>query len=173
MKAKLLAILAVLVLFLLIYLYTREFAIISNTLETGRLLLVSLLAGALVSGLLLRLLRKSIRPLQKHIPEWVTVTVLAFVFSPLLVSRLNRAIAVTKYVPFEFVREEAYYASAYGLLKGEKPEPTGYRLYVKQGTKQYRFKYKSQAYYPMTNKGEEVLLPIAHGFLGIRVMKLR
>ncbi|MFN0035993.1 MAG: hypothetical protein ACKVUS_13100 [Saprospiraceae bacterium] len=69
--------------------------------------------------------------------------------------------------------ETAYFASGYGILKGEKLKPTGWRLTVRQGRRERRLKYKSQAYYPLTKPGEEILLPVRRGIFGARVVLLK
>ncbi|MEZ4919956.1 MAG: hypothetical protein R2792_12710 [Saprospiraceae bacterium] len=173
MKTRLLAIGIVGLFFFLIYLYVREFPVFSNTLNIQALWLYAALTGCVILVLVYFIFNHRIRFIKQQRPEWVALIVCSFLFSPLWVSLLNRSIGETKYESFEFIREEAYFASGYGFIKGEPMKPTGYRLQVKYGDKTYQFKYKSQAYYPLSKRGDSILLPIKHGLLGIQIMKLK
>ena len=66
-----------------------------------------------------------------------------------------------------------YFASGYGVLKDEKIQPTGYYLLVRQNGQMHRFKYKKQAYYPLTKPGEVIMLPVQRGIFGPRVVLLK
>ncbi|MFM8490221.1 MAG: hypothetical protein ACKOCH_28085, partial [Bacteroidota bacterium] len=66
-----------------------------------------------------------------------------------------------------------FLASPYGVLKGEKPKPTGYRLKVRYQGRELSFRYKSQAYFPLTKPGEEILVPVRKGVLGFYVVLLK
>jgi hypothetical protein len=116
--------------------------------------------------------RKRLLPLEEHLPEVGTTVVFCILFAPLCASLLNRASGTTEYESFEFVSEMPYLSSNYGLLKGEKLKPTGIRLKVKEQDKLYLFQYKKQEYFPNTEPGEKVLLPMRKGLLGFRVLEL-
>ncbi|HRI59140.1 MAG TPA: hypothetical protein PK228_05445, partial [Saprospiraceae bacterium] len=83
------------------------------------------------------------------------------------------ALGTTGNQSFEFVSETPYLASNYGVLKGEKLQPTGYYLMVKENGREIRFKYKLQSYYPLTKPGEKILLPVRKGLFGCRVILLQ
>lgn len=164
---------AVLVFFGLIWLYTREFPVFSNTIGVRNLVVLALFLGALCGGGLVYALRHRLTPWERHYPEVGILLFVSILFAPLLVSLINRAGGSRTHQSFEFISEQAYVASGYGLLKGEKIKPSGYRLYVKEGDRVLQFQYKTQAYYPLTRRGEAVLLPVQKGLLGFRVMELR
>ena len=172
-SVRLLAFIAVLFFFGLIWLYTREFPVFSNTIGAKSLVLGSLLAGALAGSGLLYALRHRLTPWGNHLPEVCTILAFSILFAPLFGSLLNRAGGGKQEQSFEFISEQPYLSSNYGLLKGEKIKPTGYLLYVREGKCILRFQYKSQPYYPITKPGEAVLLPVHKGLLGFRVMDLR
>lgn len=161
------------VLFAIIWLYTREFPVLSNTIGVRWLLIGAGMAGALAGGSMLYALRHRLTPWEQHLPELFTILIFSVLFAPLFISLANRAGCKTEYQPFLFESELPYFSSNYGLLKGEKIKPTGYSLRVKEGNKLYRFLYKRQPYYPLTQPGDTVLLPVCHGWLGFRVMELR
>ena len=92
--------------------------------------------------------------------------------APLPASWINRGFGKPGFASFEFVSETSFYASGYGLLKSEKAAPNGFLLTVRENGRFIKFKYKRQAYYPNTAKGEAIMLPINAGLLGARIMTL-
>lgn len=167
------AAIAVVILALLMWLYVREFKILSNTLEIKGLVVGSVLTMAILVGGLLWKWRDRFIPLDRHFPEIVMIGVFSLLFAPLFGSLLNRSLGTNAEKSFDFVSETAYYASGYGVLKGEKLSPSGWRLSVAQNGKTYRLKYKTQAYFPLTKPGEKVLLPIRKGLFGVNIVQLR
>jgi hypothetical protein len=88
-------------------------------------------------------------------------------------SWLNRGLGSTGYQTFQFVSEKAFVASGYGFLRGEMVKVSGYHLTVTEQGRVHKFKYKKQAYYPLTRQGEEISLPVIHGLFGSRVILLK
>lgn len=172
-SVRLFAAAAVLLFFGLVWLYTREFPVFSNTIGVRTLVLASCLAGALAGSGMIYTLRHRLTPWGRHLPEVAIILAFPVIFAPLFGSLINRAGGELEHQSFGFISEQPYVSSNYGLLKGEKIKPTGYRLYVKEGARVLKFRYKSQAYYPITRQGEIVLLPVRKGLLGFRVMELR
>lgn len=171
-RTQLPAIAGVIALFALIGLYVREFAVFSNTIHAGRLVVTGMLLGLAGAVFALYLLRRRLAPWKNHLPEYGTILLFSLLFSPLLLSLFNRGLGKNTHESFEFVRESPFYASNYGILKGETIQPTGYRLYVRRRNQEYVFQYRKQAYYPITKPGEKVLLPVRKGVLGFRVIEL-
>ncbi len=169
---RILSLLAVLVFSLLIWLYVREFAVLSNTLEVKGLVIGSMLVGGLISAGLIWRWRNRFTPWERHFPEVVLMLVFSVLFAPLFGSLLNRSLGESTTQSFDFVAETAYFASGYGILKGEKLTPTGWRLTVREGKTERRLKYKKQAYFPLTKPGDKILLPIRRGVFGVRVVEL-
>lgn len=172
-RPKIYAFLAVLALFVLGGLYVREFAFLYNSIGVKGLVAGSLLVAlaAAVAGLWLG--RERFTPWKRHVPEILLILFCSVLFAPLFGSLLNRAFSLKEYHSFEFVSEAPYFSSGYGLLKGEKIEPSGYHLTVREKGQLHRFKYKGQAYYPLTKPGERILLPVRRGIFGVRVILLK
>ncbi len=170
---RLLSFLAVVLFSLLLWVYVRELAVLSNTLEVKGLVIGSMLVVAALTGGALWYWRERFTPFERHFPEVVLILVFSVLFAPLFGSLLNRSLGKDETQSFEFVAETAYFASGYGILKGEKLTPTGWRLTVREGKRERRLKYKSQAYFPLSKPGDKILLPVRQGILGARVVQLR
>lgn len=159
--------------FILICLYVKEYPLLSNTIEIVPLLIGSFMAGLLLAGLIIWRFGQRLRPWSAHAPELNFIVLLCLIFAPLAGSWLNRAFGKTTYQSFVFVAESPYIASAYGLVRFQKVQASGYHLFVRDKERNYRFKYESQSYYPNTKPGESILLPIRTGLFGIRIMMLQ
>ncbi|TNE62185.1 MAG: hypothetical protein EP344_05225 [Bacteroidetes bacterium] len=171
-QLKMLAMAATVIFFLLMWLYSREFPVYTNTIGAARLVTGAIITGALLATGIIYFFRHRLSPWDRHLPESGSIIAFCLFFSPLFASLLNRASGTVDYRRFTFVSEEPYLASNYGVLKNEDIKPTGYRLIVKDQGEQYRFQYKKQAYYPITQPGEPVLLPVRKGLLGFDIVEL-
>lgn len=172
-KERLAAILSVLGLFGLIWLYTREFSVFSNTIGAQKIVFGSMVAAAALILAAVWRFRERFKPWSNHVTELLLLGVFGLLFAPLFGSLLNRGLSHCEYQPFEFVSETPYLASGYGILKDEKIRPTGWYLTVREGKTLRRFRYKTQAYYPISRPGDTLMLPIKKGFFGVRVMDLK
>ena len=168
-----LAIAAALLLSILMWLYMREFSVFSKTLEIKRLVLISLLGGTLLAVGIVWLWRSRFMPWEEHFPTAVMILIFSLVFSPLFGSLLNRGLGHEETQSFGFIAETAYYSTGYGVLKGEKLKPTGWKLLLLEGNQEWRLSYKGPACFPLTKPGEQIILPVKQGFLGVRVVSLK
>ena len=158
--------------FVLIALYVREFAVFSNTIEVRGLVMGSMLVMAGLLGAGIYRFRARLQPWERHLTEVILVVVFGVLFSPLFGSLLNRAWGTTAYEPFDFVAEEAYVATGYGLLREQKFKPSGYRIRVVRSGKYYQFRYKKQLYFPLTRPGDTISLPVRRGLFGVGTVVL-
>ena len=172
MRERLIAVLVVTVFFGLIWLYVREFAVLGNTMYIRVLLIIACVSGLLSAGTAIFLFRKRFSPWKRHLPEMLSIAAVCVLFMPPAFSWINRSAGALSHEPFEFVAESPYLTTQYGIIKGEKVKPSGYRLYVLKEDRLYTFQYKNQAYFPLTKPGETVLLPVRHGLLGFPVVQL-
>jgi hypothetical protein len=170
---RLFSILLTLLFFALIWVYVKEFPILTNTIGVKWLLGGALTAGLLIASLVVALSFKKLSPPGRHIPELLFIGSVSLIFSPLFASLLNRYPGTDELRSFEFVSETPFLASQYGVLKGEKLKPSGYRLKVRYQGRELSFRYKSQAYFPLTKPGEEILVPVRKGIFGFCVVTLR
>ena len=172
-RIRLLAIAAVLLIFSIIWLYTREYPVLGNTIGVRWLIIGAALTGAGLGAGILYALRRHLTPWENHLPEVFNIVIFTILIMPLFASLLNRVGGKTEFQTFLFESELPYVSSGYGILKGEKIKPTGYVLRVKDGDRLLRVQYKHQAYFPLTQAGERIMLPVCQGLLGFRVMELR
>lgn len=170
---RLFSLLLSLLFFALIWVYVKEFPFLSNTMEVKSLLIGALISGLLIAALIIALSFKKLAPLGRHIPELLFIGSVSLIFSPLFASLINRNLGTDELLSLEFVSETPFLASQYGVLKGEKPKPTGYRLKVRYEGRETTFKYKSQAYFPLTKPGEKILVPVRKGVFGFSVVMLK
>ncbi len=156
----------------LIALYVREFAVFARTLEVRGLVIGSMIVGLLLIGAGILGFRRRLQPWERYGTELILVAAFGVLFAPLLGSLLNRAAGSMTYQTVEFVSEVPYMTAGYGVLKGEKIQPTGYRLRVRESGRLYRLRYKKHAYFPLSRPGDTVSLPVLTGLFGVRVMEL-
>jgi hypothetical protein len=158
----------------LIGLYVLELRYLFNTIEFRRLLLLSWLLMAFVLGGVLWRYRARFMPWGRHFPLLAIIVVPSMLFAPLFGSLLNRVVARSEYQTFQFINERAFVTSGYGFIEGQEIKPSEWRLWVQEGAKTHQFKYKSQAYFPISQPGETIQLPVRRGLLtGIRVVTLK
>jgi hypothetical protein len=168
-----LAVLVTIIFSIMMLLYVREFSVFSNTLEIKRLVLISMLGAGVMTVGAVWFWRSWFMPWEDHFPTAVMILIFSLVFAPLFGSLLNRGLGHDETQSFDFISETAYFATGYGVLKGEKLNPTGWKLRIREGEMDWRLSYKSQAYFPITKPGEKILLPLRQGIFGVRVVSLK
>lgn len=161
--------------------YGLEIKWYKRYLEAGRLLLSSLIGGA-VLGVLLgfafrqmseRYRQQSFEPLERLQIHLITLLLCLF-FAPLFGSWLNRGLSFgqASRVPFIYFEEQPYASSRYGYMKGEKIEPDGYYLYVVRDERLYRFDLPKSVASDL-KRGDTIELPIRRGALGFSFLDSR
>ncbi|HLP95751.1 MAG TPA: hypothetical protein VK168_17025 [Saprospiraceae bacterium] len=173
MPQRLLAAVLVILFGCIVFLYVREFRYLSSTIGVKWLVAGSMLVVAVLTSAGLWRWRDRFTPLDRHLPEVLLISVFSVLFAPLWGSLINRALGKETHRSFIFESETAYYASGYGILKGEKLKPTGWKLRVNDGGVSRLFTYKSQSYYPLSKPGDVILLPITKGLFGFEVIELK
>jgi hypothetical protein len=171
-KFKLIAIAAVLAVLGVIRLYMLEFPVFTNTIHAQMLVSLSILVGLLISGNLFYVFRARFMPLELHLPEFFSTLIFTLFLSPLLGSLLNRGLGHTEHHSFEFLTEKPYASSTYGMMLHHRIHQTGFLLEVRDQGELWQFRYRKQAYYPLTKPGDPILLPMRVGLFGFRVMLL-
>ncbi len=166
---------AVLFLIALLGLYVREFPVFDNIIGVARLVFTAMAITVGCALFLLFLNRKRIAAMEDKLPLIFAVVIFPAIFAPLFGSLANRlGASEADERSFIFQKEEQFRMSRFGFLKSlQKEPPTGYHLFVRDGEKKYRFRYKKQAYFPLTKPGEVVLLPVKTGLFGFPIVDLK
>jgi len=173
MKIRLYALAAVAIFVGLMMVYVRELDCLSNTIGLKPLLWGSLLVVASITAALLWRFRDRFVPLENHFPEVLCIAVFSLLFAPLWGSVLNRVVATKGSRTFLFISERTYFSSGYGWMRQESPKPTGWMLTVNDKGKVRQFRYKKQPYFPITQPGETIELPVVKGVFGVDIVDLR
>jgi len=109
----------------------------------------------------------------ERIQVYTFCIVLSTVFMPLLGSLSNRLLS--PYSPesrtFEFVKEEAYFADRFGMIKGELPQPSGYYLFFYRDGHLERLSTKEPLGEGL-EKGDTLSLTIKKGLWGFEWVKI-
>jgi uncharacterized protein YacL len=166
MSYKIIATIVVTLIIGVIALYALEFQRFENTVDVNDLLWKSILAGGFAGAVLgFRLSEITKEPVEK-MQIWVACLLLPALFSPLLWSLGNRLLSKevveTKMVFFE---EKPRYVSRFGVVKGEKPTPTDWYLFVQYEGNIERFKYENQRFEGV-RRGDTIMLKLRRGLLG-------
>lgn len=157
----------------LIWLYVREFPHFGNSINMRRLVWGSIAVVLSFSAGLLWFWRERLTPADRHLPEITFLLLIPPLFAPLAGSLLNRTFAPETEISFTFLSEKPFVATPYGLIKTDQVEATGYELIVRDAAgEEHRFRYKKQAYFPLTKPGESILLPFRDGHLGTQVLEI-
>ncbi len=169
-----------LLLLALVIAYGVEIRHFKDLLHPGRLMGYSALAGLLLGiglGFVLRAALEKRRGRRFEPLERVQIHIITFLlcmfFAPLFASWLNRSLASKEVVwlPFVFYREEAFYSNRYGLPKGEKPEATGYHLYLfDQDIEETHLFTLPVPVAKGLAQGADIKLPFHRGALGVYIL---
>jgi len=152
--------------------YIYEVNIWQNTLHPLYLVISATLLCLLLGGFLVWKLRPRLTPVHKHLPELFALLFLLVVLCPLFVSLLNRSLGTETYQSFEFIAEKPHIFTQVGRAIRGKPVKEGFELTVRDGRQIRTFRYKKQAYFPLTKPGEPIMVPITRGLLGSNIVNL-
>ncbi|MEZ4892241.1 MAG: hypothetical protein R2778_04410 [Saprospiraceae bacterium] len=150
--------------FVLIYLYVQEFPILSNTVGGKYLVIASMVVGLLLSLMFIFYNKTRFQPYDHHRPDITFIIVCSMFFAPLLGSWLNRSLGTTTDQSFKFISEKPFYASGYGVIKGEKMKVSGYHLLVKGKTGNIVSSTKNKHTSRLQNLARKFYFPLEKGF---------
>ena len=157
----------------LIVLYVLEFKYFHNTFATSVLVFYSLLVGLIVGLILAYLFRASATDLTETVQIYVFFVSMCMIFMPLFGSLTNRLLDVSplELREVEFVEEMPFYSSRYGLLEGEKMEPSGYYSFFYHEARLERIKTDRPLFFE-SKRGDNVEIFVKRGFWGFEYMPL-
>lgn len=157
----------------LVVLYAFEFKYFHNTFSASKLVFWSLCAGLLVGLFLASRFNKSAEDLTGTIQIYVFFIIMCMVFMPLLASLTNRWLDddEVELREVEFVDEVPFFSSRYGIMEGEKLEPTGYYCFFYHEANLERIKSDKPLFFER-ERGDNVEIFVKKGFLGFEYMPL-
>lgn len=172
LRTRMYAILGVLGFVACVLAYVREFPHLNNTIGVGKLVFWAMLAALLATLAAIVVKRQRFLPLKKHLPELVLVLIVPILFAPLAASCLNRWVGRDGYHSFEFLSEKPFIPGNIALFDRRQPRPDGWELFVREGYTGYKFRYRKQAYFPISKSGDNIQLPVRRGLFGFEVVVL-
>ncbi len=158
--------------FLFIVLYAIEFSFISRTFEVSGLIGRSVVVGILMGCGLGYFVTRYADELLEKVQYFIMVLVLSILITPLFGAMSNRLLAGKPETKnFEFIQEEPYGASRFGIIEGQEPTVDGYFIFfVKDG--QFERIKSPVPKFPNKEKGDQIQLAIRNGLWGYEFVDL-
>lgn len=148
--------------------YTFEFQYFNRTLHMRTLAVLAMIVGAGAgAGVAFRLQRLATDWLER-VQIFVGCIFAAIILMPLLASLSNRLLSfrATKNIAVEFVEEEPYYGSRFGIRSADgQAKPSHYRSFIYRDRDLLKIQTRN-ALFPDASRGDTVLLPIKKGRWG-------
>lgn len=161
------------IVFGLIILYVFEISWFQRTLHATPLLLFSLLIGSIIGLIAAYYYRDSAEDLTERVQIYIFFLVVGMTFAPLLGSLSNRLLArsAVREVPAVVYHIQAKYASAYGVIKGEKPAVTQWKIALEtpDGLLQLILK---EPIFTEVERGDSLYLHVKKGLWGAEFLDL-
>lgn len=156
---------------LLIVVYVFEFKYFDRTLNVKKLVVGSLLFGLTLGLFLGYKYRSSARDLTERFQIYTFFVFICVIFMPLFGNLSNRLLsfAPARVMEVEFVEESAFYASNYGVIKGEKIKASGYYFFFYRDGKLERIK-NNKPLFPDKARGDMVPLRVKKGLWGFQLV---
>ena len=157
----------------LVVLYVFEFKYFHNTFAASFLVLYSLLFGLVMGLVLAHFFKSSASDLTELVQIHVFFVAICMIFMPLFGSMSNRLLDFhdLELREVEFVEEFPFYSSRYGLLEGEKVEPSGYYSFFYHEARLERIKSARPLFFE-SQRGDNVEVFVKKGFWGFEYMPL-
>ena len=167
MKLFLKSVPVLLLIFGVIYGYSREVPYFSNTFGIQYLFFRALLLGAFVGGILGWFVSKKVTDESDRVPLFLLCLVACLAVFPLVVLKTNHALSKNTPLSIKviFQKEEPLRTSRFGIAKNAVVPIDAFYLYFKKDSKTERIRSKTQSFRNV-EAGQEIELPIKHGFWG-------
>lgn len=159
-----------LLIFGLIFLYTKEITFFQNTLNLSRLLVSAVLGGLVFGAVLGWFLGKERKERIEQFQLFLGVTVVSVLLMPLLLSRINRQVSTkTTTEEMQLIRMETFAGSRFGNLAELKENPDGFRAFLNRNGTIIRLQ-KEDPPFPEDKVGKQVSVPVTRGILGFELV---
>lgn len=150
-----------------IVLYVGEIRYFDSYIEVGKMLSIAFAAGLAAGILLGYALRGKAESLTEKVQIYIFGIVVCMIFAPLPVSLVNRHLdfSAPREEVVQIVNVEPQFASAGGLLEGEKATPNQVRVEFLHKNERYDFTSKNLRFVGM-ERGQETSLTFREGLFG-------
>lgn len=158
----------VILFFVFIFVYVNEFDHFNLTINAKKLVIPSLLIGGAIGAGIGWYLQRGQREPIVRVQIILACFFAGLIVAPLFASLSNRMLSWKKpqYAEVEFVKEEPYFSSRFGAIKGESQMPSGYYLFFIYKNKLIRVTL-DQEYFEGVEEGDFIRIPIKTGLWGI------
>lgn len=153
--------------FLFVWLYVMEFKYFDRTFSVKKLILGTMLFGALLGLVWAMNWKKQLSDQVDRLRLFLSLIIGLGLVMPYFGSLANRLIARTpvRYETVEFIGETPYFASRFGVIEGETLKPTGYYVFFFRHGQLERVK-STVSMFPENERGDAVTIPVRKGILG-------
>ena len=161
------AILGALLLFFVITLYALEFSHFSQTFNIKSLIFTALAIGFLIGCVLANTYRKKMVEQVDKMAVIFGSIILSMLIMPLVMSLSNRLLSFNKAVDkkYEFIKEEAFGSSRFGMVEGMNEDVDGYHIFFVRDGIYERIK-SDKPLFDDVKKGTSINLPVKRGLFG-------
>lgn len=151
-----------------IVLYVKEFYYFNRTFALGRMVGIAMVVGLLVGWLIYLRMRRFAEDGVDRMRVFAFCVIPTILFMPLIASLSNRLLSSGEGVetPVSFVSQEPFLSDRGGLIKGEKIQPSGCRLFFYEGEKLHRI-INNQCNYGQQHRGDTIVLELHKGLWGV------
>ncbi len=162
-------ILIVLLMIGLIVLYVLEFPAIRNTFKPGRLIWGAVIIGAVIGLVVGWFFQRTLFELVDKLRSFAFFIFVFAFFAPLFASWSNRFLSpyAIEERSCELIAKKAFYSERFGFMKGEKPKPAGYYIFVYDGKEIQRIVSRDGRFLSFS-EGDTLKLPVKKGLWGIK-----
>lgn len=158
---------------LLVTLFATELSKLDNVVGIKPMLTGAAVIGAVAGAILGFLGGRRLHGWEQKVPLLLGGLIYFALLAPMASLFLNRVLAAS---PVDermvFIHQEPFLQSQIGIIEGMQQLPTGWYAWLKDREETLRIRTKTQ-YFLTAQKGDTVLIPVAKGFLGARIIKVK
>jgi hypothetical protein len=153
------------------FLYVLEFRYLGSTLGADKLVVGSMLAGAVLGAAAAFFFRSRVWSPLERFQLFTGLIILSAVIAPLPGSLTNRLLSwhAPRHETVEFIELSARYVSRFGLEEGDRPEPNQYFLFFNLDGDQYRVPVE-ESQYSGYSRGDSLQLLLKKGLWGFDIV---
>lgn len=158
---------------LLVTLFATELSRLDNVVGIKPMLIGAAVLGAGLGALLGFLGGRRLQGWEQKVPLLLGGLIYFALLGPMASLFLNRVLAASPSdQKMVFLNQEPFLQSRIGMIEGMQQLPTGWYAWLQDHDEVLRIRTKQQ-YFLTAQKGDTVLVPVAKGFFGARIIKVQ